>query len=158
HHLLRVLPRPKGSLRGIEDQPLDPLRGHGPDAVCGPRAPRDRGPGAHVAAGWPLLRHPPATQRFLEGSASSLTRIPSTGGEPMSYRTPSFVHLLRRARRLLGTALAAALTLLLVPLGQPAAHAITTISGGLVAPTLAPFGPQANLPLWYGDGTGLRLQ
>jgi len=45
-----------------------------------------------------------------------------------------------------------------VPLGQPAAHAITTISGGLVAPTTAPFGPQANLPLWYGDGTGLRLQ
>src|SRR2546422_8952997 len=80
------------------------------------------------------------------------------GGEPMTYRTPSFVHLIRRARRLLGAALAAALTLLLMPLGQPGAHAITTVSGGLVAPTTAPFGPQASLPLWYGDGTGLRLQ
>ena len=76
----------------------------------------------------------------------------------MTHRTPSFVQLFRRARRLLGVALAAALTLLVVPLGQPAAHAITTISGGLAAPTTAPFGPQANLPQWYGDGTGLRLQ
>src|SRR2546425_9567690 len=76
----------------------------------------------------------------------------------MTYQLSAFVHQFKRARRLLGAALAAALTLLLMPLGQPGAHAITTVSGGLVAPTTAPFGPQASLPLWYGDGTGLRLQ
>ena len=72
----------------------------------------------------------------------------------MSYRTPSFVHLLRRARRLLGTALAAALTLLLVPLGQPAAHAVTAVSPGA-----APFGPANTvIPNWYADAAGVRLQ
>ena len=76
----------------------------------------------------------------------------------MTYQLSAFVHQFKRARRLLGVALAAALTLLVVPLGQPPAHAITSVSGGLVAPTLAPFGPQANLPQWYGDGRGLRLQ
>src|SRR5205807_6404425 len=76
------------------------------------------------------------------------------GGEPMTYRTPSFVHLLRRARRLLGAALAAALTLLLVPLGQPAAHAITAVSAGT-----APFGPANTvIPNWYADAAGVRLQ
>src|SRR5207302_866661 len=72
----------------------------------------------------------------------------------MTYRTPSFVHLLRRARRLLGTALAAALTLLLVPLGQPAAHAVTAVSPGA-----APFGPANTvIPNWYADAAGVRLQ
>jgi hypothetical protein len=70
----------------------------------------------------------------------------------VTLQLSAFVRLIRRGRRLLGAALAAALTLVLVPLGQPA-HAITTISAGT-----APFGPQAILPQWYGDATGLRLQ
>src|SRR5437588_3829647 len=71
----------------------------------------------------------------------------------MPYRLSSVVRALPRARRLLGAFLAAALTLILVPLGQPAAHAVTAVSPGT-----APFGPQAVLPQWYSDATGLRLQ
>src|SRR2546423_151015 len=71
----------------------------------------------------------------------------------MPYRLSSIVRALPRARRLLGAFLAAALTLILVPIGQPAAHAITAMG-----PTAA-FGPNNTvLPQWYGDGTGLRLQ
>src|SRR6267378_8581249 len=71
----------------------------------------------------------------------------------MPYRLSSIVRAVRGARRLLGAILAAALTLVLIPIGLPAAHAITAVSPGT-----APFGPQASLPVWYSDATGLRLQ
>jgi hypothetical protein len=69
------------------------------------------------------------------------------------HRFPLF-RLLAAGRRWLMAALAASVALVLVPLGQPAANAVTAVS-----PTTAPFGPANTLiPQWYADSTGVKLQ